>query len=140
MPHDPELAAETRAWLNKARIDLRAAGHDLGADPPLLEDIVFHAQQAVEKCLKALLTWNGVTFRKTHGLEELGEACLRLEPMLRPLVDRAVPLTEYAWRFRYPGEEGRIPLEARGRGCPGDRPGGLRCCRARPPGGCETMK
>ena len=23
---------------------------------------------------------------------------------LKPLVDRAVPLTEYAWRFRYPGE------------------------------------
>lgn len=25
-------------------------------------------------------------------------------PSLQSLVDRAVPLTEYAWRFRYPGE------------------------------------
>lgn len=44
-------------------------------------------------------------FRKTHSLEELGEACLRLEPILQPLVDSSVPLTEYAWKFRYPGEE-----------------------------------
>jgi hypothetical protein len=29
---------------------------------------------------------------------------LNIDPTLRPLVDRAVPLTEYAWKFRYPGE------------------------------------
>ncbi len=23
---------------------------------------------------------------------------------LRPIIDQAVPLTEYAWKFRYPGE------------------------------------
>jgi hypothetical protein len=49
-----------------------AAARELTADPPLLEDIVFHAQQAVEKCFKAFLAWNGVAFRKTHSLEELG--------------------------------------------------------------------
>ena len=43
-------------------------------------------------------------FRKTHNLEELGEQCLAIDPTLRDAVDRAVPLTEYAWRFRYPGE------------------------------------
>ena len=105
MPPDPELVAETKAWLAKAQLDLRAANHELTADPPLYEDILFHAQQAVEKCLKSFLVWHKVFFRKTHSLEELGEACLRLEPVLRSLVDRAVPLTEYAWKFRYPGEE-----------------------------------
>jgi len=105
MPPDPELVAETKAWLAKARTDLRAASHEFTADPPIVEDIVFHAQQTVEKCFKAFLAWNGVAFRKTHSLEELGEACLQLEPALRPLVDRAVPLTEYAWKYRYPGEE-----------------------------------
>jgi HEPN domain-containing protein len=105
MTPDPELIAETKAWLAKARTDLRAASHEFTADPPLVEDIVFHAQQAVEKCFKAFLAWNSVAFRKTHSLEELGEACLQLEPALRPLVDRAVPLTEYAWKYRYPGEE-----------------------------------
>ena len=43
-------------------------------------------------------------FRKTHNLEEIGEQCLAIDPTLREVVDRAVPLTEYAWRFRYPGE------------------------------------
>jgi hypothetical protein len=56
------------------------------------------------KSFKALLTWRQQPFRKTHTLEELGEQCLRLEPALKAAVDRAVPLTEYAWKFRYPGE------------------------------------
>ena len=33
-----------------------------------------------------------------------GEQCLQLDSTLRALIDRAVPLTEYAWKFRYPGE------------------------------------
>jgi len=43
MTPDPELIAETKAWLAKARTDLRAASHEFTADPPLVEDIVFHA-------------------------------------------------------------------------------------------------
>jgi hypothetical protein len=43
-------------------------------------------------------------FRKTHSLEEIGEQSLALDPALRPIIDEAVPLTEYAWKFRYPGE------------------------------------
>jgi hypothetical protein len=36
-----------------------------------------------------------------------------LDPGLRDLVDRAVPLTEYAWAFRYPGEPDDLtPQEA----------------------------
>jgi HEPN domain-containing protein len=35
--------------LLKARSDLRAAAHEFDADPPILDDIVFHAQQAAEK-------------------------------------------------------------------------------------------
>lgn len=75
-----------------------------GAAPPILDDLVFHCQQAVEKALKAFLTWHDEIFRKTHNLEELGEQCLRLDSALHLLIDRAVPLSEYAWKFRYPGE------------------------------------
>jgi HEPN domain-containing protein len=53
MSHDPELLAETSGWLTKAALDLRAADHSLTAVPPLIEDVVFHAQQAAEKCFKA---------------------------------------------------------------------------------------
>ncbi|MFQ5891073.1 MAG: HEPN domain-containing protein [Gemmatimonadota bacterium] len=104
MPHDPARAAETQGWLARGASDLRAAEHEFRATPPLLDDIVFHCQQAAEKVLKGFLTWHDRPFRKTHSLEELGEQCLEMDPTLRALIDRAVPLTEYAWKFRYPGE------------------------------------
>ena len=104
MPHDQLLVAETRSCLAKAADDLRAADHEFTAAPPLLGDIAFHCQQAVEKTMKALLTRHGQPFRKTHSLEEVGEQCLAIDPTLRPVVDRAAPLTEYAWKFRYPGD------------------------------------
>lgn len=104
MPHDPVRITETTAWLRRAASDLRAATHELAADPPILDDLVFHCQQAVEKSMKAFLAWHDRAFRKTHNLEEIGEACLSIDSSLKAIVDRAVPLTEYAWRFRYPGE------------------------------------
>jgi HEPN domain-containing protein len=104
MPHDLALLADTKAWLKKAANDLRAATIDLEADPPLLEDVVFHCQQAVEKSFKAFLTFHDQPFRKTHNLEETGEACLKIDTSLADLVAEAVPLSEYAWMFRYPGE------------------------------------
>ena len=74
------------------------------ARPPFAEDIVFHAQQATEKVLKAFLSWHRLPFRKTHNLVELGEACTHIDPSLESLLRRAAPLTEYAWKFRYPGD------------------------------------
>ena len=104
MAADPELVAETRAWFVKASNDLRAAEALLATSPPLFDEAVFHCQQAAEKALKGFLTWNGRAFRKTHNLEEIGEQCLAIDPALRETVDRAVPLSEYAWKFRYPGD------------------------------------
>jgi len=104
MPPDPQRMADTKAWLAKAATDLRAAELERAAQPPITSDIVFHAQQLVEKALKAFLTWHDQPFRKTHSLIELGEQCAALVPELEPLFRRAAPLTEYAWKFRYPGE------------------------------------
>jgi HEPN domain-containing protein len=66
--------------------------------------MLFHCQQAAEKALKGFLTWHDVAFRKTHSLEEIGQQCVNIDPTLRELLDRVVPLTEYAWKFRYPGD------------------------------------
>jgi len=104
MPHDPALLAEVRAWVSKAGKDLATAEYELQADPPFTDDIVFHAQQAAEKSLKAFLSWHRIPFRKTHNLVELGEACCQIDQGLEPLLRRAAPLTEYAWKFRYPGD------------------------------------
>ena len=103
-PHDPARVAEARAWVVRAARDLRAAEHEFHAVPPLLDDIVFHCQQAAEKAPKGFLTWHERPFRRTHSLEELGEQCLTVVPALRPIIDRAVPPTEYAWKFRNPDE------------------------------------
>jgi HEPN domain-containing protein len=104
MPPDAIRITETRSWIVKAASDLRAAAHEFTAVPPLLDDIVFHAQQAVEKALKAFLTSHDRPFRKTHDLVEIGQACVELDNSLEPLLRASAPLTEYAWRFRYPGE------------------------------------
>lgn len=104
MPHDPARVAETREWLQKALLDFRGARIDLDAEPPLLEDALFHCQQAVEKALKGYLAWNDIPFRKTHSLEELGASCEQVDPSLKEALDPAVPLTEFAWAFRYPGD------------------------------------
>ena len=104
MPPDPVRIAETKSWLVKAARDLRAADHEWSATPPLRDDIAFHCQQAVEKSLKAFLTWHDVAFRKTHDLIELGQACVGVQADISSLLRRAAPLTEYAWKFRYPGD------------------------------------
>ena len=104
MPLDPVRMAEVKGWLVKAGIDMRAAEHDRTAEPPITADMVFHAQQEVEKSLKAFLSWHDKPFRKTHNLVELGEQCSELDASLEPSLRRATILTEYAWKFRYPGE------------------------------------
>lgn len=103
MAFDPELVAETRGWMIKASHDLRAAETLATASPPLNDEVVFHCQRAAEKAIKSFLVWHGQTFRKTHNLEETGEQSLAIDPSLRETIDRAVPLSEYAWKFRYPG-------------------------------------
>lgn len=105
MPHDDARAEDVRAWLQKAQFDLKACEHALSSeDASLWTDAAFHSQQAAEKSLKAYLAWHDKPFRKTHSIEELGRACVQLDPTLGSIVDRAVPLTEFAWKFRYPGE------------------------------------
>ena len=111
MPHDPERIAEVRSWFLKAGTDLRAAAFELTAEPPLTADIVFHAQQAAEKAIKGFLCWHDLPFRKTHNLLEIGEAAVAVDPALEPALRRAAPMTEYAWRFRYPGDATEPPIE-----------------------------
>ena len=96
---------DVRAWLSKAELDLKAAAHEMSAPAEgLWGDVMFHSQQAAEKALKAFLSWHDVPFRKTHNLEELGQQCVALDSTLGPVADQAAPLSEYAWKFRYPGE------------------------------------
>jgi HEPN domain-containing protein len=100
-----EKEREVQAWLRKADDDLRSAQVDLAADPPLIEDALFHCQQAAEKAMKAFLTAHDTTFRKTHDLDELAAACGAIDATLNDALDPARDLTVFAWAFRYPGAD-----------------------------------
>jgi HEPN domain-containing protein len=110
MPKPNPVVAVVREWVVKAENDLKTAIHTLtlGQDAPT-DTVSFHAQQCVEKYVKALLVWRGTPFPRTHDIRLL----TRLLPgKLRPKLDRKMKdrLTEYATVIRYPGLGTDIPL------------------------------
>jgi HEPN domain-containing protein len=74
----------------------------------LPEQICFHAQQAVEKALKAVLIFHGVDFPLTHDLRELVETLVVAEGQLPAELSEADTLTPYAVETRYPGFWGDV--------------------------------
>jgi HEPN domain-containing protein len=92
---------ECGAWIKRATADLRSAKvlTDAGEYPEAL----FHCQQAVEKALKAFLTYHHQVFRKAHDLSDLIAKCLLIDDSLSPTMNGVDDLTQYAWLFRYPG-------------------------------------
>src|SRR5207244_8356598 len=73
-PLDPDAESLLREWIEKAEADLEAAGHlapNAASNIRLREIVGFHCQQAVEKYLKALLTFYQVEFPKTHNIQRL---------------------------------------------------------------------
>ena len=113
MPENDKVITVVHEWVIKAENDLKAASHILKLGEECPTDIVcFHAQQCVEKYLKAFLVLEGIDFPKTHDIEVL-TALLpkRVQPKLAD--EEQAKLTEYATVARYPGW-GPIPLaEAR---------------------------
>ena len=104
MPPDAVRQADCREWLARAGDDLGAAADLLGLPAPRIRAVLFHCQQATEKALKGFLTWHDQPFAKTHDLRRIGRQCANLDPTLELLLSRAAALTDYAARFRYPGE------------------------------------
>lgn len=81
--------------------------------PPFTGGVVFHAQQATEKALKALLTWHDMPFPKAQDLAVLGRQCAGIDVSLESLCRQAERLTVFAWLNRYPGDlEEPLPAEA----------------------------
>ncbi len=92
-------------WLRKAEGDLRAAEHLLALEQEDYFTAAFHAQQAVEKSLKALLVRHQIPFPKTHDLQQLTELAARTDASLKPQLASAALLTPFGIEFRYPGEQ-----------------------------------
>ncbi len=66
-------------WIKYSKMDLAVAKRELyledDEDAILTPIICFHAQQAVEKILKAFLIKNNIEFNKIHNLEALRKLC-----------------------------------------------------------------
>ncbi len=65
--------------------------------------ICFHAQQAAEKAIKAVLLSRGQAIPFTHNLQTLADLLLACMVPLEAEVREAVALTPYAVTTRYPG-------------------------------------
>jgi len=89
-------------WLGRADDDIRMAELALGDTPPVCWGAAFHAQQAAEKLLKALLTCHRVEFAKVHSIDYLVDLCARVEPEVETLRATATKLTDFAVEPRYP--------------------------------------
>jgi HEPN domain-containing protein len=92
-------------WIILAEGDLKTAEDELSMSEPFTNSICFHAQQLVEKYLKAYLTFYGKPFRKTHDLTELINECIEFNKDFQNLFELDVDkLTQYSIDSRYPDD------------------------------------
>lgn len=110
MPKHDGVEATISQWIAKAESDLISASCILKLKKDCPTDTVcFHAQQCIEKYIKAILVLRGTNFPKTHDIAHL---MAMLPASWRPKLDDAQQerLTDYATVSRYPGDYEPISL------------------------------
>ena len=99
------MKPEVPEWIAKAEGDFITAEREFRArKKPNYDSVCFHAQQSIEKYLKARLVEAGVFFPKIHDLGQLLNLLTPVEPIwesFRLVFNR---VSYYAVDFRYPGE------------------------------------
>jgi HEPN domain-containing protein len=107
---DDKVLTVAREWTTKGDNDLKNAVHTLklGKECPT-DTVCFHAQQCVEKYLKAFLVALEKPFPKTHDIESL-VSLMPKDLRLGLTTEEQRRLTEYATVLRYPGPYEAIPL------------------------------
>lgn len=99
------MNAPSDEWIQKAEGDFVSALREYRARKlPNFDAAGFHAQQCIEKYLKALLQKYHVRFEKTHDLLALKELCVSFFPELELHEESLGYLSQFAVAFRYPGE------------------------------------
>ena len=100
----------TEEWIDKAEGDYYTAQREVNvSDMPNFDAATYHAQQCVEKYIKALMVLKQIPFPKTHNVIEL----LNLLPTKYHSLlskDEQQLLTIYATVTRYPGDYEDISL------------------------------
>jgi len=106
-PPDSPVLKKVREWITYAEEDLAFARHGLTMAKPACRSIAFHAQQCVEKPLKAYLVYHNIDFPFTHNISRLLELADELTGWLEDLKETE-ELTPFATTARYPGETQRV--------------------------------
>jgi HEPN domain-containing protein len=105
-PPDPAQLKEVALWLAKASEDMAVAAL-VREEYPL--PAAFHAQQALEKLLKALLIAAGQDIRRTHDLDALAKDANKFWPDLIPVRFPLAELNRWYLTSRYPGADDPPP-------------------------------
>lgn len=69
-------ADDPKAWMAKAHSDMLCIDNNLAAQQVPWDTVVYHAQQAVEKTLKAFLISRRAPMPHTHDLGRLLDDCV----------------------------------------------------------------
>ncbi len=95
----------TTEWVTKAEGDFATATRESRArKAPNPDAVCFHAQQCIEKYLKALLQETGNEFPRTHNLLHLLDLLGSADPSLDEIRADLSVLNVYAVAVRYPGD------------------------------------
>ena len=89
-----------RDWIDFAHEDLEMAKSAL--EKEIYNQTCFHAQQGIEKALKAFLKTRQLAIPKIHGLSELISLCRNYDSDFLKLEDTCAKLDPYYIPTRYP--------------------------------------
>lgn len=93
-----------KEWTRKAEGDHRLAALAMKANNPELYDgVCYHAQQCVEKYLKAFRVYHGKNYKRVHALIPLLEDCIRIDPTFEFIRTPCDDITGID-QFRYPSD------------------------------------
>jgi HEPN domain-containing protein len=98
------MRPDTIEWVEKAEADYHSAKLLFRARKhPNCDGACFHAQQCAEKYMKAVLHEAKTKYDRTHDLPALLRKLTAINPMWVALGMAAQVLSDYAVRYRYPG-------------------------------------
>ena len=101
------MRKEAEVWLKISAEDLESA--EVLSDRKLFWPACYHAQQSVEKCLKALIVDRDIEIPRTHNILDLLNATKKLGHAVTVSDEDAVFLSSI-YRARYPSDAGLLPL------------------------------
>ena len=102
-----EILERTNRWIKKAEKDLLSAKKLLEAG--IYDYSLFHSEQAVEKYLKAVLTYYNIPFQRTHNILKLVRVCSAIDKDYHKLKELNLSiLFPLGIEVRYPEAETEI--------------------------------